>query len=91
MSEKEPAVAKLPGFIYYCAERAALKLAADRVPNLEKELGELRTKVKELDALTNPSPRGGGGVQRPKSPKGWDQMSSEEQFDALRQEASQRR
>ena len=88
MVAKEPAVAKLPGFIYYAAERAALKMAAEKVPALEKEVGELRTKVKDLDALTNPVPRSIGGVSRGGSaPKKFEQLSAEEQYEQLRKES----
>lgn len=90
MSANEPAAAKLPGFIYFCAERAALKTAADRVPSMEKELGELRTKVKDLEALTNPTPS--GGVQRPQTAaKSADDMSDDELYAQLRQEAASMR
>ena len=87
ITSTDPVVAKLPGFVYFCAERAALKSAADSVPSLTKELGELRTKVKDLEALTNPTPS--GGVSKvPSSIKSWDSMSSDEQFEALQAELS---
>jgi len=84
MVAAEPALAKLPGFIYFAAERTALKSAADSVPSLNKELGELRTKVKELETLTNPSPS--GGVQRQPAAKTFETMSAEEQFEQLQSE-----
>lgn len=88
MVAEHPQAAKLPGFIYFCAERAALKTVSDRVPTLEKELVELRAKVKEQDGLLSPSPKGNGGTQRSPAPKKFEQMSSEEQFEALKQEAA---
>lgn len=87
MAAQEPAAAKLPGFIYFCAERAQLKAAADRLPGVEKELGELKTKLTELEALTNPTPS--GGVSRlPSGNKTFDGMNSDEQFEALKREAA---
>lgn len=86
MTTSEPAVAKLPGFIYFCVERAALKTAADRVPALEKENNNLKTKVKEYEALTNPTPA--GGVSRtPKGDKSPLDMSQDELYESLRNEA----
>lgn len=84
----DPVVAKLPGFIYFCAERAALKTAADRVPSMEKELGELRTKVQELTELTSVIPS--GGVQRTVGKKSFEQMTPDEQYASLREEAGSR-
>ena len=87
MTASDPVVAKLPGFIYFCAERAALKTASARVPVMEKELGELRTKVKDLEALTNPTPS--GGVARVQSgAKSATEMSDDELYAQLREEAS---
>ena len=88
MSAQVPMLQTLPGFIYFCAERAAYKTAADRVPGLERELGELKTKLKELEALTNPSPSGGV----PKQPaaagnKKFEDMTPDEQFAWLRENA----
>jgi hypothetical protein len=89
MAKEQPAVAKLPGFIYYCAERAAFKTASDRVPALEKELVELRARVKEQDGLLSPSPKGNGGTQRTPAPKTFEQMTPEQQFEELKREAAQ--
>lgn len=87
MVAQEPAAAKLPGFIYFCAERAALKASADRLPLVEKELGELKTKLTELEALTNPTPS--GGVSRlPQGSKTFEAMDSDAQFEALKREAA---
>jgi hypothetical protein len=84
---KDPAVAKLPGIIYFAAERAALKTASARVPGMEKELGELRTKVKDLEALTNPTPS--GGVPRVQAGgRSAGSMSEEELYQQLREEAA---
>ena len=85
-----PRLAKLPDLVYYCARIAAAESAANRVPALTKELGELRTKVKDLEVLTNPV-GGGSAATAPRGAKSWDSMSSEEQFESLRAEASQRR
>jgi hypothetical protein len=84
---KDPAVAKLPGIIYFAAERAALKTASARVPVMENELGELRTKVKDLEALTNPTPS--GGVSRVRTGgKSAAELSDEELYQSLREEAA---
>ncbi len=88
ITAETPAVAQLPGFIYFCAERAALKTAADRVPALTKELAELKARVKELDELTSPTPRAGGELKRAKGPKKFEELSDEEQLEQLRAEAA---
>ena len=85
ITASDPVVAKLPGFIYFAAERAAYKLSADKVPSLEKELGELRTKVKDLEVLTNPA--GGGVVHRSPNAKKFDDLDADEQIAALKAEA----
>jgi len=87
MVAQEPAAAKLPGFIYFCAERAQLKSAADRLPAVEKELGELKTKLTELEALTNPTPSGGAS-RLPAANKSFETMDSDAQFEALKREAA---
>lgn len=86
MVQEYPEAGKLPGFIYFCAERAAFKTASDRVPNLEKELGELKKKLTEYELLTSPNP--GGGANRLPAAKSYETMSSEEQFAQLRQDAA---
>ena len=83
---KDPAVAKLPGIIYFAAERAALKTASARVPVMEKELGELRTKVKDLEALTNPTP--GGAVQRPPTQSSGAKQDLDAEFAELKEMAA---
>ena len=52
----------------------------------EKELGQLRTKVKELEVLTAP---GGPGNATPPPPgeKTWDQRSDDDKFLDLQREA----
>lgn len=83
----DPQLGRLPGLIYHCVRYAAAKTAADRVPGMEKELGELRTKVKELELLTNPTPSG-GVARQPAALKPFDQMSEDEQIEALNVEAA---
>lgn len=93
ITKQVPILSKVPGFIYYAAERAHLvsqvkagKAASERVSVLEKENGELQAKVKELDALTNPTPQGGVNRVNPKDgPK-----SDDEEFNELRRMAAER-
>lgn len=91
MTAQIPALNKLPGFVYFCAERADLmlkansgKAASERVSALEKENGELQAKVKELDALTNPTPQ--GGVARVTS--GGGPKTDDQEYEELRQMAA---
>lgn len=81
-----PEAARLPGIVYFAAERAALKLAADRVSGLEKENGELKKKVTELEGLTNPG--AANSAQRLPAAKKFEELSSEDQFASLKAEAS---
>ena len=50
-----------PVLIYHAARLTAAEAAAARVPAMTKELGELRAKVKELEAFSAP----GGGLGAP--------------------------
>lgn len=56
-----------PALLYYAARLVAGESAAARVPVMEKELGELRAKVKELEGLTAP---GGGKGSAQRQPSG---------------------
>lgn len=56
------ALASHPQIIYYVTQLESAKAAAARVPGMEKELGELRAKVKDYEALT--APGGEGAAQR---------------------------
>ena len=85
ITAKHPETAKLPGLVYYCARIAQAETAAARVPVLEKELGETKTKLTELEALTNPTPS--GGVQRQPAAKSSKDMTPDEQFEQLQSEA----
>jgi len=51
----EPDVLNDPKGMYYASRLVAAETAAARVPVMEKELGELRAKVKELESNTTPS------------------------------------
>lgn len=89
-----PLLQKLPGFIYYCVERANLKAqveanktAADRVPVLEKEIGELKQKLTEADGHLNPTPQ--GGVSRLPVEKKPSERTVEEEYAALQAVAAQ--
>lgn len=76
-----------PVLRYYIAEFAAAQAAAGRVPAMDKELGQLRAKVKELELATAP----GGGSQAVTTPKTGDApLSEEDEGEALRAMAVQR-
>lgn len=75
-----------PTLVYHAARLTAAESASARVPSMEKELGELRAKVKELEALTNP---GGGTTAASKIP-GESAKTDDEEFAELRQAAMAR-
>jgi hypothetical protein len=83
-----PAMMEEPSIIFHMARLTAAEIAAARVPVMDKELGELRAKVKELEALTNP----GGGTGSVQQAHGSEALLTLEQEEAeLRQMASQQR
>ena len=51
----EPEILESPKALYYAAQMVTAQSTAARVPELEKELGALRAKVKEYERLTAPS------------------------------------
>jgi hypothetical protein len=55
---QEPRTLDSPIMLYYAARMVNAETAAARVPELDKELGALRAKVKELESMTAPSPAG---------------------------------
>lgn len=55
LEAQRPHLVDDPSIIYDVARLVAAETGAARVPTMEKELGELRAKVKELQALTTPS------------------------------------
>lgn len=69
-----------PVLLYHAARLTAAETAAARVPGMAKELGELRAKVKELEALTNP----GGGEAAAQNLQHDRQNTDEEEGAALR-------
>ncbi len=54
----EPGVLQDPKGMYYASRLVNAETTATRVPVLEKELGELRAKVKELESTSLPSGQG---------------------------------
>lgn len=74
-------VNEVPVLLYHAARLVAAETEAARVPVLDKELGQLRAKVKELEALTAPG-GGSGSIQR--QPTGNVAKSDEEEGAELR-------
>lgn len=83
--KSEPDVVQHPKGVYYGARLVAAEFSAARVPALEKELSELRAKVKEFEQLTGPSIPGVPGQQGRE--KTWAEMSNEEQLEHLERQA----
>lgn len=69
-----------PVLIYHAARLTAAEAAAASVPALTKELGELRAKVKELEAFATPA----GGDSAPAQVQHERQLSEEEEGAQLR-------
>ena len=59
---EDRAMAANPRMIYHVSRMAKAELSAARVPGLEKELGQLKAKVKDLEELTTP-----GGATAPQN------------------------
>lgn len=76
-----------PAIRYHAIRLAAAELASARVPDMEKQLGALQAKVKELEALTAPG-GGQGSVQVAQGGKSFDEMSDAEQEASLRSQAA---
>jgi len=88
----EPDLKSHPKGIYVAARIASLEAAAASVSTLktqngsqEKELGQLRAKVKELEALT--APGGPGSATHLPGEKSFEQKSDSEQFQELTEQA----
>lgn len=84
---KEPDAVRSPKGMYYAARMVAAETAAARVPGLETELGTLRAKVKELEALT--APGGPGSPARLPGDKPFEQQSDGEQLAELNRLANE--
>lgn len=90
--KEEPDLKSHPKGIYVAARIASLEAAAASVSTLksqngvqEKELGQLRAKVKELEALT--APGGPGSATVLPGEKSFEQKSDSEQFQELTEQA----
>lgn len=77
---------EFPIMMYHAARLTAAETAAASVPVMEKELGELRAKVKELEKLTSP----GGGKPSAQSIPQKGPKNDEEEGESLRMEAASR-
>lgn len=62
LKQRSPELASHPSSVYYVARMAKLTTEAARVPGLDKELGQLRARVQELEGLAT---TGGGGAVQP--------------------------
>lgn len=83
--ESEPEVIRSPKGMFYAARLVSAETAAARVPEMEKELGALRARVKELEGLT--APAGEGAAQRIPGEKSFQEKSDSEQFAELEEQA----
>lgn len=72
-----------PAIMYFAAQLTHFERTAARVPEMEKELGELRAKVKDYEKLTAP----GGGGEASTRPQAQKPASAEDEGEALRAEA----
>jgi hypothetical protein len=84
--KEEPDLKAHPKGIYLAARLADLETRANGVAAKDKELSELRAKVKELEGLTSP---GGGGAQRLPAARAFSDLSDDEQFEQLKREAQE--
>jgi hypothetical protein len=82
---KEPGAMQSPKAMYFAARMVTAETAAARVPEMEKELGQLRARVEELNQkLSVPS----GGIPGGQSgPMSFEQLNADEQFAQLEREA----
>lgn len=78
--QTEPDAVKSPKGMYYAARLVQAETAAARVPDMDKELGALRAKVKELETLTAP---GGPSIPGRAGQQGKEVQSDAEQFAEL--------
>jgi hypothetical protein len=93
--KEEPDMKAHPKGIYLAARLASLEAEAASVSTLkaekasqEKELGQLRAKVKELEALTAVGGPGDANQRLPEN-KNFEQMSDSEQFQELSRQAQE--
>lgn len=85
LRETDRALASNPQIIYHVTRLAAAETAAARVPAMEKEMAELKAKVKEFEELT--APGGAGSAQR--TTPGATVKTDDEEAAELRQLAGQ--
>lgn len=84
----EPGISNDPKGLYYGARLVTAETAAARVPTLEKELGDLRAKVKELEEnLAIPTDGSVSGAAKGEIP--FEQKSEDEQRAELGRQAEQ--
>ena len=85
MKQAAPRMLRDPKAIYFVTKLTAAEATAARVPAMEKELGQMKARVKELEALTSPGDAGQPARLPGQIP--FDQRSREEQFAELEQMA----
>lgn len=76
-----------PALLYYAARLVAGETTAARVPAMEKELGVLRARVKELESFTAP---GGGSASVQRQSQANQPLNDDQELEYLRQEAARR-
>lgn len=81
LASQAPTMARDPRSIYFVTKLVAAETAAAGVPELKKKLSQTEARVKELEALTGPTPPGNPGPAGGEIP--FEQRSREEQFAEL--------
>jgi hypothetical protein len=81
LQRQAPGILRHPQSIYLVTQLTAAESSAARVPAMEKELSQMKARVKELETLTAPGAPGQPPRLNGQIP--FEQQSREEQFAAL--------